>query len=153
MSFHFTPLSEEELNKRDDLLEEGIYDFEVLSSEHQISEAGNPMSKLTLNVWDKEGRCVPIFDYLVFSQTKLCLRKIRHFCHAVGIIDDYEKGELRENFKSLSGKVLVGVQAPKPKGGGSYYPEKNVVIDYIIKDNSSPKKEDSGAPFDDDIAF
>ncbi len=141
MSYNLTPMTEEELNAFD-MMEEGIYDFEVLKSERQTSKSGNPMAKLQINVWDKNGKSTVIFDYLVFSSVKFCTRKIKHFCEAAGIVEDYLKGNIREELERLSGKVHIGVQDIMPNPTGGYYPAKNVVIDYVTKDNASH----SGAP-------
>lgn len=141
MSYNLTPMTEEELNAFD-LIEEGTYDFEVLKSERQKSKSGNPMAKLQINVWDKNGKSTVIFDYLVFSSVKFCTRKIKHFCEAAGIAEDYLKGTIREDLERLCGKVHIGIQESLPNPTGGYYPSKNVVIDYVTKDNASH----SGAP-------
>lgn len=141
MSYNLTPMTEEELNAFD-VIQEGIYDFEVLKSERQTSKSGNPMAKLQINVWDTNGKSTVIFDYLVFSSVKFCTRKIKHFCESAGIVEDYLKGNIREELERLSGKVHIGVQDIMPNPTGGYYPAKNVVIDYVTKDNASH----SGAP-------
>jgi hypothetical protein len=164
MSFNFTPLTEEELNKRDDLLEEGIYDFEVVKTINEASKAGNPQAKIQLNVWDKHGVRKIVFDYLTFADNKFSMRKIRHFCDSVGIIEDYNKGILQESFEGLSGKLHVGIQEKMLKPNqefihgvlqDAYYPEKNVVIDYITMDNAQSKKDEKKQEdsFNDDLPF
>jgi hypothetical protein len=156
MSYNLNPLSEEELNAFD-LVEEGIYDFEVLKSERQTSKSGNPMAKLQLNVWDKSGRISFVFDYLVFSSVKFCTRKVKHFCDSVGIADDYLKGTIREELEGLSGKVSIGIQESMPNPTGGYYPSKNVVIDYVTKDNASQmnvgQQQVAEPEFNDQIPF
>lgn len=152
MSYNLNPLTEEELNMFD-LIEEGIYDFEVLKAERQTSKTGNPMAKLQLNVWDKSGKSSVIFDYLVFSSVKFCVRKVKHFCESAGIADDYLKGSIREELERLCGKVQIGMQESMPNATGGYYPAKNVVIDYVTKDNASqsmaPKTEEDPFPGED----
>lgn len=155
MSYSITPMSEEELNAFD-LIEEGIYDFEVLKAERKISKSGNHMAQLQLNVWDKNGKSNVVFDYLVFSSVKFCVRKVRHFCEAAGIIEDFEKGTIREELEGLCGKVSIGVQESLPNPTGGYYPSKNVVIDYVTKDNAqqSNDKKTEEDPFPgEDIPF
>lgn len=155
MSYNLTPMTEEELNAFD-VIQEGIYDFEVLKSERQTSKSGNPMAKLQINVWDTNGKSTVIFDYLVFSSVKFCTRKIKHFCESAGIVEDYLKGNIREELERLSGKVHIGVQDIMPNPTGGYYPAKNVVIDYVTKDNAShsgaPKRE-SDEFLNDQIPF
>jgi hypothetical protein len=156
MTYNLQPLSEEELNAYD-LIEEGVYDFEVLKAERQTSKSGNPMAKLQLNIWDKQGKSSVIFDYLVFSSVKFCTRKVKHFCEATGIEDDYLKGTIREELEQLCGKVHIGVQESLPNPNGGYYLSKNVVIDYITKDNASqvnvPMKKIEEMEFNDQIPF
>ena len=157
MSYNLVPMTEEELNAFP-VIEEGIYDFEVLKSERQTSEAGNAMAKLQLNVWDKNGKSSMIFDYLVFSSVKFCTRKIKHFCESAGIPEDYLKGIVREELERLCGKVHIGIQESTPnKKTGGYYPSKNVVIDYVTKDNTSqinaPLKKAEELEFNDQIPF
>ena len=152
MSYNLQPLTEEELNMFD-LMEEGVYDFEVIKSDNQTSKSGNSMAKLQLNVWDKSGKSNIVFDYLVFSSVKFCIRKVKHFCESTGIADDYLKGSIREELEQLSGKVHIGVQESMPNATGGYYPSKNIVIDYITKDNASkiiaPKAEEDPFPGED----
>jgi hypothetical protein len=152
MSYNLTPLTDEELDQND-LIEEGVYDFEVIKSDKQNSKSGNSMAKLQLNVWDKKGRSFIVFDYLVFSNMKFCIRKIKHFCDTTGIIEEYNNGNIRDEFQGLSGKVHIGIQEKLPKTVGGFYPEKNVVIDYIIKDNSTAKKENTDTLLNDDLPF
>ena len=156
MSYNLQPLTEEELNAFD-TIEEGIYDFEVIKAERQTSKSGNPMAKLHLSVWDAHGKIAYVFDYLVFSSMKFCTRKVKHFCDAVGIADDYAKGNIREELEGLSGKVHLGIQPSLPNPTGGYYPEKNVVIDYVTKDNAEKigevKAEVKQDDFNDDVPF
>ncbi len=138
MSYDFIPMTEEEINKAN-LVENGVYDFEVVNCERQISRAGNPMAKLTISFWDKDGRNHAIYDYLVFSTVGLNIRKVKHFCDTVGLQDKYKLGQIPEELIGYSGKASISVQEGKEipsdklngKPHGSKYPDKNVVDDYI----------------------
>jgi hypothetical protein len=163
MSYSFNPLTEEEINAFS-LMDDGVYEFEVLKSTRQISKSNNPMAKLELRVWDKEGREHFVFDYLVFSTIPLNIRKVKHFCEAVGLHEEYKQGQIPEELERYCGQASIMKQAEqeipedklngKPKG--SKYPAKNFVADYI----ASPMKPSMLQPLtqkknelDDDIPF
>jgi hypothetical protein len=152
MSYNFTPMTEEELNKSF-LLSDGIYDFIVKKSERKTSEAGNPMAELLLGLYDSEGNIRYVKDYLVFSTVNLCVRKIKHFCESVGITEDYEKGSVREELVDLYGKLKLGIQGEKPNPNGGNYPAKNIVIDYVKADKVVEKPTENKDDFNDDIPF
>lgn len=152
MSFTFTPLSDEELDSFD-LMEDGIYDFEVVKSTRKISQAGNPQCELQLKVWDMRGQVHTVFDYLVFTQVKLNLRKIKHFCESVGWAEKFSQGNLPEEMEMLCGKVQIGRQDKTlKKDGNGFYPPKNVVIDYIDKGKKTLSSV-SSSELNDDIPF
>jgi hypothetical protein len=118
----FQPKSEEEIAAAN-LLVGGDYAFEVTKAEEQTSKAGNDMVKLQLNIPDEEERSHTVFDYLV--GTEGAAYKVRHFAEAVGLLDDYERGELKaDDMVGRSGIAVVGIQ--KQSG----YPDKNVIRDY-----------------------
>ncbi len=157
MSYSFQPMTEEELNKPDDLVPDGIYDFEVVKSTRRDSRNGNPMAELNIKFWDKEGNVHNIFDYLIFSNIKFNIRKIKHFCDAVGIQDKFQQGELPEDFGGYSGKLSIvtqeGSEIPldklKGKRPGSKYPDRNVVEDYVMTDKGALKYDASASKKDD----
>jgi len=155
MSYQFLPLTEDELNSSD-LLEPGVYDFEVIKSEKKTSKAGNLMAEIQLKIWDKDGKVKFVYDYLVFSKVNLNIRKVKHFCDSVGLSDQYNKGSIPEELGSYCGKAEIGLQNSSPKPEGGYYPSQNTVIDYIKADKNNgmkplPEKKEE---FDDlDIPF
>lgn len=151
--FTFQPMTEEEINSVN-LIEEGTYDFEVIKSMRKISKSNNPMAELKLSIWDHEGKQHLIFDYLVFSTVPLNIRKVKHFCDTTGLSENYQQGQLPEELARLSGKVHIGIQEGQPKPEGGYYPQKNYVIDYIMKDKETEEislKKDT--EIDDSIPF
>lgn len=153
MSFYtFDPMTEDEINSLD-LLENGIYDFEVIKSERKTSKSGNPMAEINLKIWDKEGRVHFIYDYLVFTKQKLPMRKISHFCKAVGLEKEYSEGKVPESLNGLSGKVELGMQEAKPKPEGGMYPAKNSVIDYVKADAQSIKSPTVYHDLNDPLPF
>lgn len=148
MTYHIDPLSEEELDVFA-LLDEGIYDFEVTKSEDGMSKSNNPMNTIHLKIWKPDGSLKIMKDYLVFSSVNFCIRKIRHFCDAVGILGEFEKGEIRKDFSGLAGKLeliikeggLIPEDKLDGKPSGSKYPTKNEVKDYVLKDKGAVKHE------------
>ena len=148
MSYNFNPMTEEEINDAG-LLENGVYEFEVLKSTRRMSKSGNPMAELLLNVWDKNGKHYPIYDYLVFSSIPLNIRKVKHFCDAVGLAEEYKQGSIPEELERYCGKVDIGTQDEQPKPSGGMYGKKNIVLDYVMTDKGAVKHESSDNVSDD----
>lgn len=140
MSYSFNPITEEELN-RSELVDDGVYDFEVIKATKKLSRAGNPMAELNIMFWDKEGQVHTLFDYLVFSTVNLNIKKVKHFCDATGLSKEYEKGELPEELQGLCGKFSLKTKEQKPDGKGGFYPSKNIVDDYVMTDKGAVKYE------------
>jgi hypothetical protein len=153
----YEPLSEEAAEKERQfvLLEDGTYNFEVVSAEAKQSKTGNPMIELHLKIWDKDGKDHLVYDYLVGTSNMAW--KLRHFCASIGLSKEYESGTFKPfQSEQKTGIAIISWQAGKQKPDGSFYKNKNVVEDYIlnmkgeIKDNvESPPNElvDSDIPF------
>jgi hypothetical protein len=152
MSYVFNPLSDEEIDALS-LVDAGEYPFTVIKSTRKISQAGNPMAELVIEYWDSAGISHTLFDYLVFSSVPLNIRKIKHFCDAVGLQEEYKRGDLPEELERLGGVFKIGISAETPKKGGGFYPKKNIVIDYLKKTETRNTNSSSDMPFDDEIAF
>lgn len=149
MSYNFNPLNDEELDAIN-LVPKGNYDFTVVKSTRKTSKNGNPMAELQLTIWDDKGKEHCIFDYLVFSNISLNIKKINHFCKAVGLIEEYKKGAIPEDLEGCSGKVEIGVQDEQPKSTGGFYPKKNIVVDYIYGNIEIKSKVSNTEDFIDD---
>lgn len=153
MSYVFTPLTDEELDSKTfSLLEEGDYSFEVSKAVKKTSKAGNAMAELQLKIWDKYGKINYVFDYLIFSNVPLNIKKVKHFCESTGIEDCYKKGSIPEELQSLCGKVKIGIGKGNEKPDGGFYPDKNIVIDYL-KDKSIVNVKNAEDNFDDELPF
>lgn len=151
MSYNFKPLSDEELESIN-LLQDGTYNFQVNASTKKISKSGNPMAELQLMIWDNDGKTHLIYDYLVFSNVNLNIKKVAHFCKTTGIEEEYKSGSVREELKGLSGFVEISSKEAQPKPTGGFYPKKNVVVDYVSKvKQQEPIKDDQF--IDSDIPF
>jgi len=154
----FTQKTDEELNAMN-LLSPGYYQFEVIEAEETQSKAGNDMIKLTLKVWDEQGKERKMFDYLLDSMAK----KLKHFCAHTGQADKYEKGNLDANHcYGKAGTVQISIEKGKPKPDGGMYEDRNTIVDYVASAAPSmstplanarltapPAKPD----FDDDVPF
>lgn len=136
----FTPKTEKEVSS---LLQEGVGQFEVLKALKKISQAGNSYIALTLKCWDKDGNQGLIFENIMNGEHPFILRKIRHFCYAVGLENEYESGKLNADMcLGRSGIILIGIQ--KDKNGKN--PDKNCALDFLkplekSKLTSTPLKE------------
>jgi hypothetical protein len=138
----FTPQSEEDILN---LLPDGEYEFLVKASEKHLSKSGNLSTKLTLSVYDAQGRDHTTFCYL--SPNFMFL--LKHFCDATGLEDAYATGKVTpEMCLNRTGKCKVIIE--QPAEGTNFLP-KNVVKDFL-----KPKfaDKDSKPDFvDSDISF
>jgi hypothetical protein len=150
--YTFNPMTDEELENAG-LLEPGVYDFEVAKASQKISKSGNPMAELTLNVWNKDGKQHGVFDYLVFSNVPLNIRKVKHFCDATGLQEEYKKGAIPTELARYCGKVQINIQEEKPNPNGGMYPRKNIVVDYVMTEKGAVKHETQDIPLNDDVPF
>ncbi len=146
----FQPATEAEVSERG-LLPKGEYAFEVLEATDTTSKSGNEMMKVKIAIEHNDSR-YGVFDYLV--GTEGMAYKVRHFADAIGLIDQYEKGELpAELCIGLAGKCKIDIQPAKDG-----YDAKNVVKDYIKRgENVAPlvanKKPITRDDMDDDLPF
>lgn len=130
----FIPKSEDEL-ARDLLLEPGEYPFEVLSARDRVSQSGNEMIELKLNVFGDDGQQSHVYDYLL---EKMAF-KLRHFAETTGLIAKYEAG----NFEAMDCLDKQGVVRLAIDPGSNGYSPKNVVKDYI---KPAPSAESASSP-------
>jgi hypothetical protein len=155
--FAYSPMTEKECNEERGfkLLDEGVYDFEVLTANFRNSKSGNPMIELKLRVWGNDGKDYLVFDYLV--ATSKMMWKTKHFCDSVGLSKEYEASKFSEELcPGKCGKASITYQVGSQKPGGGYYPDKNSVSDYVVTDKGSVKYESPKANViddDEDIPF
>lgn len=134
----FVPKTQEELD-RINLLEEGIYPFEVAFATDKVSKTGKEMIELKLRVWDKEGKEHTIYDYLIEALGY----KLRHFSQAIGILNKYQEGMITHlDCLNKSGNVEIGIKEPQENHRGGLYPAKNIVKDYIVEQVPSRTAEE-----------
>lgn len=154
--FTFTPKSEEEIanSKSNDLLPDGTYRFLVRDVNEKVSNAGNHMLEVSLSIYDVNKKEYNLKDYLIM--TDKWSFKLRHFCEAVGLLAQYEKGSINiTNCIMRRGFLELGIQKRKPKPDGSgNYPDRNYVKDYNKPDHIGQKKPVAdNILIDDDIPF
>lgn len=152
MSYNFQPLTDEELDAIN-IVDEGVYNFEVVKSTKKVSKSGNNMAELELRFWDKEGVVKFVYDYLVFSTIALNIRKVKHFCDSVGLVEEYKQGNIPEELTNRSGKLLLGIQEERPNPSGGVYPKKNTVVDYVLCDKGAVKHPGADDGFNDELPF
>ena len=145
---NYTPKTEEQLAE-EVLLPEGIYDFEVLVTSDQPSKKGNDMFTLKLCVFNTDGITRHVFDYIAMGNS-FGERKLRRAAVACDLLEVYNSGSLQAyDFQNKSGKVLL-----KQQKGTDDFPPKNIVGDYLPRDNSAPTTPRRAKDIiDDDIPF
>lgn len=104
----------------------GDYDFTVAEATDEISKAsGQEMIKLILHVFNRDGQKRTVFDYLLSGEKGQW--KVRHAAEAIGMLPQYEAGELdTSEMIERSGKLKLRI---KPAQGE--YQAGNSVVDYI----------------------
>ncbi len=139
MVFAFSPKSDQEIDaiQNRGLLADGIYPFQVAEIISRTSKSNNPMLEVKLKV--RDGNDVRLItDYLLTSDTMIF--KLKHFCEAIGLLPEYEKGQLDPKAcLNRSGSVKIGTQKGNPKPDGGFYPDKNNVKDYAKASASHAK--------------
>jgi len=140
----------------------GDYDFNVYEASEETSANQNEMIKLTLHVLNRDGQRRTVFDYLVNSEKGQW--KVRHFAEAVGMLQQYEAGQMEpHDITGRSGQLKLKIKPAKDQ-----YPAGNQVNDYIplpASAHSTQARPTSAAPaarqqvkapahdIDDDIPF
>lgn len=139
--------SMEQQEREEKLLSEGLGSFEVIVAEAKTSQAGHPMIKIKMKVWDSSGKSGFVDDFLMSGDSSFFIKKIKNFCEVVGIEDKYNSGKLSAEDISpgLNGDLTL---VRKPYKGEM----KNNIKEYIKRENSV----DSRKPIDglnDDIPW
>jgi hypothetical protein len=181
MTFTYNPLSQEDAEKARQnakeiknnylLLEDGICDVEVLKRKFKMSNMGknrdpnkpsNPTIELFVKLTDANGNQNVANDWLIGIPSMEW--KTRHFCEATDSIDAYNENRFNETTPiNPKCKAYVKIQRGKEKPQGGFYPDKNVIDDYIPRDAAAVyehvhgkenlQTHPSSDDFDDDIAL
>jgi hypothetical protein len=147
----FAPKTEKEIAEAN-LWPTGNYDFEIMEAEDTLSKAGNEMMEMKVRLYSEDCGTQIVTDYLV--DTPKAAFKIRHCANAVGLLAEYEKGELlAADLVRRTGKCKVVIR----KDNSGQYPDKNQIADYLKSDTGRavelPPKEKANAEIDDEIPF
>jgi hypothetical protein len=128
------PLTEQQI-KLGDLIEPGIYPFEIVEAEDTVSRAGNDMLKVKLKVFTPDGRERLVSDYLMEALEY----KLAHFFESIGLYSKYAEGAVSaEDCWGRSGEVKIYTQIDKT---GQYDP-KSSVADYILTAKQQAEKQE-----------
>lgn len=143
---NFTPKTDKELAEQN-LLPEGVYDFEVMDAKDQRSKAGNEMIAIKLRLWASDGSERHVYDYLMESMAF----KLKHFADVSGLSTQYAAGRLSaQDCLNGSGKLKLIIK--KDKTG--QYADQNAVKDYVTeKKEIAPAPSNNEAPVEDDVPF
>lgn len=143
------PRTEKEIAEAN-LWAEGIYEFEVVTADDHISKAGNDMIKLSVRLHRDDGATTTVDDYLMDGDRTAY--KVRHFAEAVGMLTQYERGNLDpREMTNRAGRCKVRIQ--KDKNG--QFPDKNGIADYVKRDTAPIGGDPRPIPpiADDEIPF
>lgn len=150
----FSPLTEKQaIEAKFKLLEKGLGNFEITKAEEKYNDRQQcDMLYIVLKCRDYHGKQGLIHEYLLSNQ-KFGWR-IRELCECVGLMDEYEKGELTpQQLVGKTGPCDIGIS--KDKDGK--YPDKNNIREFKKSEAvSAPKPVDARAEIDDlddDIPF
>lgn len=144
----------------------GEYDFTILENvafgtktyktEQALSKVkpdgsgGKPMWVIVCKIFAKDGSDFTshIIDYIpIVGEMRF---KHRHLAEALGLVDKYEAGTLTiSDILHKSGKCKLGIQKGSQKQDGTFYSDKNNIVDYIPKDAPVTVDKD----LDDTIPF
>jgi antitoxin component YwqK of YwqJK toxin-antitoxin module len=129
MTLHFQPLTEQQMLEIR-LVPEGTYNFEVAHAISTKSGKGNPMIKVSLKIWDNNGKERIVYDYLM-TQSLSQEYKLGRFCLATGIHDKYNMGSIDDtDCINKRGKAHITIKKGDMKDDGTPYPDSNSVRDY-----------------------
>lgn len=136
---NFQPIPMSEL-KRNRLMERGVYDFEVRSAENKTFQTGSKGILLKCTVFQPNGGEKWIDCNLVFSEKALF--QVADFCAAVGLMANYESGNLdARDCEGRAGKCRVGIEE---KEG---YEPRNKISGFVVPKpaNAAPRSQPQSA--------
>ena len=134
----FTPKEDSEI-KTFGLLPEGPANFVVAEAMEKYSKGGNEMIEMDLTC--SSGT---LTNTVKFYMLEKMAHTHKHFHRATGMMDKYQSGETTaDDCVGKTGKVVLGIEKGKQKDDGSYFYDKNVVVDFLW-DESKPAAELEG---------
>ena len=155
----FQPYSREEAEKkRSTLMPEGRYNARIVTAEEKVSNSGNDMIELEVEVYGPEGKVI-IRDWLL--NTDRMAWKLQHFAEACKLEKKYERGELTaDDCEGQSCAVEVTVETQKPTAKYPNPRPQNRITDYMAQEfahvappSTGGKATTSEKIDDDDVPF
>jgi hypothetical protein len=126
----FTPKTEDQI-QAESLFPDGEYDFQCIDAVDKVSQSGNEMIAVKLQVYSDDGRQTFVNDYLMEKM----LYKLLRFCQWGNLAAKYEAGELTaDDCIGVSGRVLL-----KKEEQEGYKP-KNAVKNYAKRGEGDEAK-------------
>jgi hypothetical protein len=123
----FAAKSDEEIAKEQnfgDPFPKGEYEVKVVeASDEQSKKTGNEQIHLKVQLFNDDGHRRTAHDYLLEAMSK----KLKSFCAAAGLMDEYESGEL--SAAHCAGQELRAKVDVEPAKDG--YDAKNVIREYL----------------------
>lgn len=124
----FQAKTEEEIMSSGTL--EGVFDFDIRSAREYVSDKGNDIFEIELNVYDTEGAARPRKDWV----TPAFPKKFKHLHDACGMLDKYQAGATSaEDFVGKAGKLKMVLRKYTNKDGNEVTGDQ--VEDYIKREN------------------
>ena len=113
----------------------GEVDFEILEAQETVSKTDNDMIKLRVRVHNAQGNSKTLFDYLVATEGGAY--KVRHFAEVVGLLANYERGELyADDLPGKTGRCKLSIRKSPEYG------DQNQIQDYV-KDPAAARSASS----------
>lgn len=128
-------------------IQPGEYPFTVIESKLKISQSGNSMILLKMQVFDARGKAHIMTDFLIALD--IMSYKIKHFWESVGEPERYKTKNRVSDYENKSGYCRVAPQKNKQRGGLV----ENRIVDYILKEEEEILSRDNSLIEDDDIPF
>lgn len=137
------------------ILSEGIWDFKVIQADEKIAKnGGHSMLLLKITVADENGKTANIDQFISSGNAK-------DFCMATGLMDAYNKKELKEtDCEGKEGRCVGGIKAGDVKKinltdgrkiEAGFYPDKNVIFGFLPNEDKKETEKDDF--LNDDINF
>lgn len=143
----FQPYTEEELDRMT-MIPPGIYNAEIISAEEKFSKSGNEMIELIAQIRDGENEKRVVYDWLVFKNHPLCIRKIKHFCESAGLSETYKSGRISGGM-CANKRVIIDISEKDGKNQVNGYKTSH---SEPIQNQSAPESK-APDPYNDDVPF
>lgn len=135
-----------------ELLPLGIYNCEIVDAVESVSKSNNEMIIVTLEALDEGGGSHKVKVYLLTMLKK----RVKDFCECFGLKKQYENKIISSSdCVGKRGNCEIDIEQPRQKDGGGFWPQKNIVTEFISvpSDDSSGMGLRKNIDFDDEVPF